>query len=71
MSKKTGDRPFDPLIFRVSSFLTVAFVLICSGGLKALQTASIVGPLAFIFVMFPLRVSAITELLAEYRRPEK
>ncbi len=71
MSEKNGDQPFDPLIFWVSCSITVAFVLIYSGGLKVLQTASIVGPLAFIFVKFPLRVSVIRELLAEYRRLEK
>ncbi len=47
----------------------LAIVLIYSGGLKALQTASIVGAFPFIFVMFLLLVSVIKELLAEYRRP--
>lgn len=45
----------------------LAVVLIYSGGLKALQTASIVGAFPFLFVMYLLLVAIIKELLAEYR----
>ncbi len=49
----------------------LAIVLIYSGGLKALQTASIVGAFPFLFVMFLLLVSVIRELLTEYRQMGK
>ncbi len=43
----------------------LALVLIFSGGLKALQTASIVGALPFVFVMFVLLAATLYELVAE------
>jgi len=43
----------------------LALVLIFSGGLKALQTASIVGALPFVIVIYFLLISLIRELLAE------
>jgi glycine betaine transporter len=43
----------------------LAMVLIWSGGLKALQTASIIGAFPFIFVMFFLLVSLTRELIRE------
>jgi glycine betaine transporter len=43
----------------------LALVLIFSGGLKALQTASIVGALPFVLVIYLLLISLIRELIAE------
>jgi glycine betaine transporter len=43
----------------------LALALIFSGGLKALQTASIVGALPFVFVIFFLLASVIRELIRE------
>ena len=43
----------------------LALVLIFSGGLKALQTASIVGALPFVIVIYFLLISLIRELFAE------
>ncbi len=43
----------------------LALVLIFSGGLKALQTASIIGALPFVLVIYLLLFSLIRELLAE------
>ncbi|MFW5636830.1 MAG: BCCT family transporter, partial [Thermodesulfobacteriota bacterium] len=43
----------------------LAIVLIFSGGLKALQTASIVGAFPFIFVMYLLVISVIKDLMRE------
>lgn len=43
----------------------LALVLIFSGGLKALQTASIIGALPFVFVMYFLLASVIRELIQE------
>lgn len=45
----------------------LAMVLIFSGGLKALQTASIVGAFPFLFVMYLLLASVVRDLVAEYR----
>lgn len=45
----------------------LALVLIFSGGTKGLQTASIVGALPFIFVMYALLVSCVRELVVEKR----
>lgn len=45
----------------------LALILIKSGGLKALQTASIVGALPFVVVMYFLLASLARELLAEKR----
>jgi glycine betaine transporter len=46
----------------------LAVVLIYSGGLKALQTASIVGAFPFLFVMFLLLAAVIKDMLAEKGR---
>jgi len=43
----------------------LAMVLIWSGGLKALQTASIIGAFPFVFVMFFLLISLTRELIRE------
>lgn len=43
----------------------LALVLVFSGGLKALQTASIIGALPFVFVIYMLCFSLIRELIAE------
>jgi glycine betaine transporter len=43
----------------------LALVLIFSGGLKALQTASIVGALPFVLVIYFLLISLTRELIAE------
>lgn len=43
----------------------LALVLIFSGGLKALQTASIIGALPFVFIMYFLLASVISELIRE------
>ncbi|WP_300667364.1 BCCT family transporter [Desulfoluna sp.] len=43
----------------------LAMVLIWSGGLKALQTASIIGAFPFVFVMFFLLISLTRELVRE------
>jgi glycine betaine transporter len=45
----------------------LAVVLIYSGGLKALQTASIVGAFPFIFVMYLLLVTVVRALIRDYR----
>jgi len=45
-------------------------VLIYSGGLKALQTASIVGAFPFIFVMYMLLASTIKDLFT-HNKPIK
>jgi glycine betaine transporter len=45
----------------------LAVVLIYSGGLKALQTASIVGAFPFIFVMYLLLVTVVRALIEDYR----
>jgi glycine betaine transporter len=46
----------------------LAVVLIYSGGLKALQTASIVGAFPFLFVMYLLLAAVIKDMLAEKGR---
>jgi glycine betaine transporter len=43
----------------------LALVLVFSGGLKALQTASIIGALPFVLVIYFLLISLIRELIAE------
>jgi glycine betaine transporter len=43
----------------------LALVLILSGGLKALQTASIIGALPFVLVIYLLLISLTRELIAE------
>ncbi|NOR23056.1 MAG: BCCT family transporter [Desulforhopalus sp.] len=43
----------------------LALVLVFSGGLKALQTASIIGALPFVLVIYLLLISLIRELIAE------
>lgn len=45
----------------------LAIVLIFSGGLKSLQTASIVGAFPFLFIMFVLLIVVIKELIKEYQ----
>jgi len=49
----------------------VAAVLVYAGGLKALQTASIVGSFPFVFIMFLLVAATIRELWREARRSSK
>jgi glycine betaine transporter len=48
----------------------LAVVLIYSGGLKALQTASIVGAFPFIFVMYLLLVTVVRALIRDYRESQ-
>ncbi len=45
----------------------LAIVLIFSGGLKSLQTASIVGAFPFLFIMFVLLIVVIKDLIKEYQ----
>lgn len=45
----------------------LSIVLVFSGGVKALQTASIVGALPFLFIMFFLLYAVISELLKEFK----
>jgi glycine betaine transporter len=45
----------------------LSFVLIGSGGLKALQTASIIGALPFLFIIYGLLANLIRELVVERR----
>ncbi len=47
---------------------TMAIVLIFSGGLKALQTASIVGAFPFLFIMYLLLAGVIKELIEDARK---
>jgi glycine betaine transporter len=53
------------IVFWGSVLGGLALVLISSGGLKALQTASIVGALPFVIVMFLLLVSLIRALIVD------
>lgn len=46
----------------------LAIVLIYSGGLKALQTASIAGAFPFIFIMYLLLASVIKDMIKEVRQ---
>jgi glycine betaine transporter len=46
----------------------LAIVLIYSGGLKALQTASIIGAFPFMFIMYLLLVSIVKDLLQQRSR---
>jgi len=43
-------------------------VLIYSGGLKALQTASIAGAFPFIFIMYLLLASVIKDMIKERKK---
>ncbi|GBC62256.1 BCCT family transporter [Desulfonema ishimotonii] len=49
---------------------SLAVVLIYSGGLKALQTASIVGAFPFLFVMYLLLIAVIRDMIREVRTSE-
>ncbi len=65
-----GVRTEDPgarnrlIIFWVAMLGGLAIVLIYSGGLKALQTASIVGAFPFMFVMYLLLAAVIKDMIA-------
>ncbi len=61
----SGNRPL--ILFWGVVLGALACVLVASGGIKALQTASILGALPFLFVMFGLFGNLVRELIREQR----
>lgn len=55
------------IIFWGTVLGSLAVVLIFSGGLKSLQTASIVGAFPFLFIMYILVIVIIKELIKDYK----
>ena len=53
------------ILFWGSLLGVLAFVLVGSGGLKALQTASIIGALPFLFIIFGILGNFVRELVRE------
>ena len=64
-STKESVVPPSLIIFWGVTLGGLALVLVFSGGLKALQTASIIGALPFVLVIYLLLISLIRELIAE------
>jgi len=62
----TGKRAYKLLVLFWGTVLGgLALVLVVSGGLKALQTASIIGALPFVVIMYCLLYTLVRELLRE------